>query len=102
MQLRGIQCVGAQHPSLRQAGKVRIGGAAVSRIIVVQQELLDQAVPVALTGHGIPFVDHLVPVQGRQRCQSLRQQCRVVQEVIVFFQQQVDARGQWRLDDNAI
>src|SRR6267378_1463540 len=76
---------------LVQQGEVVERGAAVGRVVVLDQEPLDELAPGAARGERFPFGDLVAAVQADEAVELRVERVRVFEEVPVFLEEQGDA-----------
>src|SRR6266446_5624156 len=65
--------------------------AAVGRVVVLDQEPLDELAPGAARGEGLPFGDSFAAVQADEAVELRVERARVLEKVAVFLEEQGDA-----------
>src|SRR5438445_5335855 len=84
-------CRDSDFLGLVQQGEVAERGAAVGRVVVLDQEPLDELAPGAARGEGFPFGDSLAAVQADEAVELRVELARVLEEMPVFLEEQGDA-----------
>src|SRR5216117_1481144 len=83
-------CRDSDFLGLVQQGEVVERGAAVGRVVVLDQEPLDELAPGAARGEGFPFGDSLAAVQADEAVELRVERARVLEEVPVLLEEQGD------------
>src|SRR6267143_247353 len=76
---------------LVQQGEVVERGAVVGRVVVLDQEPLDELAPGAARGERFPFGDLVAAVQAGEAVELCVERARVFEEVLVFVEEEWDA-----------
>src|SRR5712692_2986059 len=84
-------CGDSDFLGLMQAREVVQRGAAVGRVVVLEEEPLDELAPGAARGERFPFGDLVAPVQADEAVELCVERARVCEEVLVFLEEQGDA-----------